>query len=411
MGRSEIIGGSLATGERSLTHSDLCRPLDTADAWTESAEEAGRIEPGARACFVAPSNAARLLLALAALPASGCFSASYLTQAAGGQYALLHGARSLKVAVRDRAIPERTRGLLMLVPAIKEFGQDRGLTPTRNYGRYTDLHRPAAVWVVQACAPLAFDVRRWRFPLVGSVPYLGFFDEGAARRMAQSLRRDEGLDVDVRTASAYSTLGYFSDPVLSTMISPDEDAAGDLADVILHESVHATLYVPGQSTFDESLASFAGDRLALEYLREAYGPKAPQTRAFADSQRRSQAHLARMQRAFAELDALYRSAETPEAKRSRKAAILGELQRELNLRHPLNNASLAGYRAYDTGGAELDRLLLACGGSWPRFFAALRPLGPADFERPQQESFGPVLDRLAARGCPALGAASSRSGP
>jgi predicted aminopeptidase len=341
-----------------------------------------------------------LVFAVATLPSSGCFTAAYLGQAAGGQYEILHGAQILRAAVRDGRIPERTRGLLMLVPAIKDFGRANGLKPTRNYEHYVDLHRPAAVWVVQACAPLAFDVRRWRFPLVGSVPYLGYFDEGAARRKAQALKEKEGLDVDVRTASAYSTLGYLRDPVLSTMVSSGEDAVGDLANVILHESVHATLYFPGQSTFDESLASFVADRLTLEYLRRSYGAEAAQTRAWAAEQRRSDEHLFRLRRAYAELDRLYRSAEADDVKRARKTALLGELQRELHLRRPLNNASLAGYRTYDSGAAELERLFAACQESWPRFFAALGALSAADFDRPQQESFGPVIDRLAARGCP-----------
>lgn len=358
-----------------------------------------------------PRRCLALLLAAAALPSSGCFTAAYLGQAAGGQYAILHGAQVMRAAVRDGRIPERTRGLLMLVPAIKDFGRANGLKPTRNYEHYVDLHRPAAVWVVQACAPLAFDVRRWRFPLVGSVPYLGFFDEGAARRKARALKEEEGLDVDVRTASAYSTLGYLRDPVLSTMISSGEDAVGDLANVILHESVHATIYLPGQSTFDESLASFVADRLTLEFLRQSYGAEAAQTRGWAAEQRRSDEYLARFRRAYTELDGLYRSAEADDVKRTRKAALLGELQRELRLRRPLNNASLAGYRTYDSGAAELERLLATCQESWPRFFAALRTLSAADFDRTQQESFGPVINRLAARGCPPLELATSRTAP
>jgi predicted aminopeptidase len=340
---------------------------------------------------------AACLLAAAALAGSGCFSARYVAQAACGELRILHEARPISEAATDPRVPARIGRLLLSVRAVKAYARANGLRPTGNYETYADLRRPAAVWVVQACAPLAFDVKRWRFPIVGTIPYLGFFDEGAARAYAQELARQQGLDVDVRVASAFSTLGWFHDPVLSTMIPATEEALGELANVVLHESVHATLYVKDQSAFDESLASFVADRLTLPWLEGVLGRGAPEAEAWAAAQARYQARVARLHRAYLELDALYRSGESDARKLSEKARILGAVQRELRLAAPLNNAQLAGYKTYDTGGPAFERLRGACGGSWPRFLDALATLEGADFGRPQREDFDDVIVRLAAR--------------
>jgi predicted aminopeptidase len=346
-----------------------------------------------------PAGLLRALLLVAALVSPGCFSAGYLAQAARGELGILGAARPIHEVVAEREVPARTARLLLAVRAIKAFGQSEGLRATLNYERYADLHRPAAVWVVQACAPLAFDVRRWHFPIAGSVPYLGFFDPGAARRYARSLA-GEGLDVDVRPADAFSTLGWFQDPVLSTMIADGDEALGELAEVVLHESVHATIYIDDQSTFDESLASFVADRLALRWLQGTLGPDARETRAWLAARTRRRAVLSRLHRAYVDLAALYASPATDAVKRASKERILAAARDELGLSRPLNNAALSGYRTYDTGAAAFERLLGACGGSWPRFMQALGTLSGSDFARPGQQELDAVIERLVRGRCP-----------
>lgn len=336
------------------------------------------------------------LVGLLVLP--GCFTARYLTQAALGQYELLHVARPIDTVVADRRVDRRTRHLLAQVPAIKAWGQTRGLKPTNNYARYSDLHRPAAVWVVQACAPLKFDVRRWQFPIAGTVPYLGFFDEAPAQAYAAQLAEEERLDVTVRTASAYSTLGWFRDPVLSTMLSDGDEALGDLVNVILHESVHATFYVPGQSAFNESAASFVADALTVELLTDNFGKGAWLARAWVKDQARGDRVTQRLRETFEALDALYQSDKPDAEKLAEKARILGAVQKELRLRRPLNNASLAGFRTYSSGTQGFEKLRKACE-SWPRTIAALASLTAKDFDAPQQDHFDGVLERLSARAC------------
>lgn len=336
-------------------------------------------------------------LVLAALFASGCFSTRYLWQAAGGQYEMLHVARPISKVVADPNVPERTRHLLAQVDDIKHWGQERGLEPTKNYQRYADLKRSAAVWVVQACAPLEFKPKRWSFPIVGSVPYLGFFEEAAAKKYAQEVAAKEGLDVNVRGASAYSTLGWFNDPVLSTMIYEGDTALAELANVILHESVHATVYVPSQSSFNESLASFIADGMTVELLTETYGARSVQVHDWEQGQRESEVRVQRLHQTYAQLDALYKSEKPDDEKRAEKKRILEAVQKELRLRRPLNNASLAGYKTYATGEAAFARLREACG-SWAKMLDAVRTLRERDFAEPQTENFEETLARLAT-GC------------
>ncbi|HET9599711.1 MAG TPA: aminopeptidase [Anaeromyxobacteraceae bacterium] len=343
------------------------------------------------------SLARTVLLAAMAFFSQSCFSARYLAQAARGQAGILAAARPIPDVIADPATPLEARRLLELVRGVKEWGIEQGLRPTRSYERYADVRRAAAAWIVQASPALSLEPRRWRFPIAGSVPYLGFFDEDAARRYAADLARSEGLDVHVRTASAYSTLGWFRDPVLSTMLRPGDAGPGDLADVVLHESVHATVYVKDQSAFNESLASFVADRLTPAWLDTAFGAGSAQARAWAEAQAAGRARAARLHRAYEDLDALYHSPAPGDAKLARKAELLAALQADLGGSRPLNNAALAGFRTYDTGSGAFERLLAAAGGSWRAFLDAVSTLQPEDFGRPQAERFDEAIEKLAAR--------------
>ncbi len=199
---------------------------------------------------------------------TGCAGLGYLLQAGKGQLEISNRAKPIDEVLKDERTPPRLKALLARIPEIKSFGERHGLKATSNYTEYVDLKRPAAVWVVSASEPLKFEPRRWSFPIVGSFTYLGWFDRKSAEEFGEELRK-EGLDVYVRGASAFSTLGWFRDPVLSTMIGSGDTALGELANVVLHESVHATFYLKHQSYFNESLASFVADRMTPQYLASA----------------------------------------------------------------------------------------------------------------------------------------------
>jgi predicted aminopeptidase len=332
----------------------------------------------------APEPLGALLVLVLGCLLSGCMEARYLAQASAGQMSLLWRTRGIEDAVADVRLPLRTRALLREVASIKRFGERMGLTPTDNYRTYVDLDRPAAVWVVSACAPLHFSSKTWSFPIVGTVPYLGWFDRKDATAFAAPLRA-AGWDVDVRGAGAYSTLGWLEDPVLSTMIREGEDALGELANVVLHESLHATLYLSGQTRLNESLANFVGDELAKEYLDERLGPSSVEKRAYLEAQAESEAHARLLHEAYVRLSELYASPLSAEQKREEKRSVLAALAAELGARRPLNNATLVQFRVYNSGSPALRALLSSCGGSWPRFLGALRRLSERTFSTPQED--------------------------
>jgi predicted aminopeptidase len=343
-------------------------------------------------------------LACAALALSGCFKVGYILQAGEGQLDLVCRARPIERVLDDPDTPPDVKDELASVGRMKEFGKAYGLVPTSSYEDYVELDRPVAVWVVSAAPKLSLDPLTWSFPIVGSVPYLGWFDKDRAIEHAKSLA-EEGWDVDLRGASAYSTLGFFDDPVLSSMLGDASDGYGDLADTILHESLHATVYVKGQTSFDEGLATFVGERLAEAYLVDRYGADSPEVRKYEEEKVQGRERQTRLIQAFKDLDALYRSRKSKAEKLAEKAQYLLALRSELHLRRPITNATLAGFRAYEGGSKQFEELFTACGGDMKKFIAAAKRVQPADFDAPQSKAFGRVVAKLVARGCPKPAAA------
>jgi predicted aminopeptidase len=186
------------------------------------------------------------------------------------------------------------------------------------------------------------------------------------------------------------------------MISDGPEAVGELVNVILHESVHATLYVDGQTRFNESLAEFSSGKLTVTYLDRRYGVASAEKSAYLDAERRGVERAARMHRAYETLERLYASPRPPAEKLAEKGRILTALRHETRFRRPINNATLSAFKNYNSGTPELEALLQACGGSWARFFGTLGALKKkGSFSRPNQEDLGPALRPLIAAGCPA----------
>jgi predicted aminopeptidase len=230
--------------------------------------------------------------------------------------------------------------------------------------------------------------------LVGSFPFLGWFDRESALDFAAELKR-EGWDVDVRGASAYSTLGWFRDSILSTMLREGPEAMGELVHVVIHESVHATLYLKGQSHFNESLADFVADQLVSPYLRkQGY---ADEDKAFSEGRVKFAKQRKRLHEAYDRLRAIYGSSRSSEENLAEKEREFASLKEELQIKRELSNASLVQFRTYDVGGAEFAALLGRCGGDWSRFWGALRALDSASFGASEQEAIGPVLDQISCR--------------
>jgi predicted aminopeptidase len=340
----------------------------------------------------------QIILGLMLLSSSGCSSLGYLLQAGQGQLSFYTHSRPISEVLKDEKTPPRVRSLLGEIEPIKKFGERHGLKPTKNYTEYVKLNRSAAVWVVSACESLKFKSKEWSFPIVGSFPYLGWFDLEGAREFAQDLKK-EGWDVDLRGASAFSTLGWFRDPVLSTMIPEGEEALGDLVNVVIHESVHATLYIQGQAYFNESIASFVADQLTLQYLGQTRGANSPEKLVYTQQEEQSQKIRDRLHQAYGKLARLYASNQTDADKLTEKQKILNDLKEDLKFKREINNATLIQYKTYDTGQADFEKLLKECHSDWNRFMTSLGKLNPSSFSQPQQSDFSSAIRPLIQSHC------------
>jgi predicted aminopeptidase len=338
-----------------------------------------------------------LVAAVLSLLATGCATIDYLAQAGAGQDEIFTKSRDVDELVKDHRLAPRERRLIVEVAAIKRYGEAHGLVATKSYTRYARLDRDAAVWVVSACEPLRFRSKTWWFPIVGSITYTGWFRRDAADREAAELAK-QGWDIDVRPAGAYSTLGWLDDPLLSTMIDPGDDARGELANTVLHESTHTTFYVPGQSRLNESVASFVGDALTASYLREMLGEDAKETRAYEEAEARRAAREAVLREAYLELQAVYASKRSDAEKRVEKARVLSRTKEATNAKRPISNATLVQFATYHSGEAELARLFETCGKDVRRMLATLRRIqGRAHAD--QEEDVGQLVRPMLGEAC------------
>jgi predicted aminopeptidase len=336
------------------------------------------------------------LLALAAtLLLSGCLMTRYLAQAGHGQAELLGRARPIDEVVADPNTSLRVAVLLAEIPAIKAYGRQYGLSIKRNYQSYSALGRPAAVWFVGAADPLSFKPRRWCFPIVGCFAGLGWFDEEEGVRHKLDLEA-QGYDAIVRPASAYSTGGWFPDPVLSTMLGGGDDAFPELANVILHESVHATVLVPDQPFFNESFATYVADTLTDHWIIDRFGRGSPEEFAWMVGQALQLARTSRMLHGYKLLEKLYEGPLPKDQKLKEKARIIDELVDDLRLRRRPNNASLTETRVYNGGADALITAHKACG-DLRKLVLAGRTLTRDDFKEKLQEDLAPIGVILAAR--------------
>ncbi len=327
----------------------------------------------------------------------GCMPLQYLGQAGAGQDDLNRRAIPIEQLLEENRLTPKLRPLLAQVKTIKKFGEANGLRPTPNYERYVNLDRPAAVWIVSASEPLRFRSKTWSFPVTGNITVLGWFDEKKAQEFGDGLRK-EGWDVDVRPSSAYSTLGWFEDSILSTMIPDGDEAMGSLANVILHESLHATYYIPGQTRLNESVANFVGDTLAKRYMESTVGLDSKELRSYLAAETWYNKRADTMHAAHDKLEALYASSIPREEKLAEKTRIIAELKKKTRMKRPVTNATLLQYETYNSGQDEMKALLAVCEGSVPRFLATLERL-KAKRLTPQEKSLNTLVAPLVSEGC------------
>ena len=284
-------------------------------------------------------------------------TACYLSRGAWEEAKILSRRQPISELVANPSTPKEAREKLKVVLAARQYAKDSLRLRTKDsFTTYSRLDHDTLVLVVSAAYRDTLKAYTWWFPIVGRVPYKGYFDFNAARRAAEDLK-SEGFDVYVRPSDAFSTLGFFNDPLLNTSLRAD---SLDLANTVIHEVTHNTFYASGQAPFNESFAMFVGARGAAAFFRSRGQDSAA---AKVDADWEDDKLLARFwSRVIRSLDSAY--AAHPESKEARiavrdtiymrtRAALIGEIApqfKRINPRYaervPLDNASLLARRVY-----------------------------------------------------------------
>jgi len=312
-----------------------------------------------------------LLLVLLVFAAAGCESLSYYSQAIRGQLGLMSAARPLESWLADPATPAELRGRLQAALGIREFASRRLALPQNgSYSSYADLGRPYVVWNVFAAPRFAVEPKQECFPFTGCVSYRGFFSEEAARRQAARLR-EQGYDVYLGGVPAYSTLGWFDDPLLSTFIQyPDVQ----LARLMFHELAHQRVYVKGDTTFNESFAVTVEEEGVKRWL-EALG-RSGELEAMRASRLRRQEFALRVAQTRERLAEAFQEQVPEEKMLVRKAEEWEKLRRDYPTIVPAepNNAYLVSIALYTQLVPEFERLLASCGSDLGEFYDRVEAL-------------------------------------
>ena len=325
----------------------------------------------------------RFLPGLIVVLLSGCSSVSYYSQLAGGQWQLLRAREPVAEVIADPSRPQGLRDHLAQAQKARTFASEHlHLPDNQSYRLYADIGRPYVVWNVFATQEFSLAPQTHCFPIAGCVAYRGYYRQGAARGEA-ALLRQQGMDVSMGGVEAYSTLGWFNDPIMNSMMNWGDER---LATLIFHELAHQRFYVQDDTEFNESFASFV-EQEGTRQWRAAQGlaPLGSSTRQQRDQF--TQLILDTRKR----LEKLYVQPLSVEAMRQAKAAEFEALRREyrqirdsqwggdkrydawMNL--PMNNARLLPFGLYDRWVPAFAALFRQEGGDWLKFYAAVEKMG------------------------------------
>ncbi len=314
---------------------------------------------------------------------TACSSLRYYAHVAHGEAVLLMDRKPIAEIIDDPHGDATLRARLHQAQAARAFASDHLALPrNRSYASYVELGRPYVTWNVFAAPEFSVDPLTHCFPFAGCVAYLGFFDKARAEHAAQQLDA-QGDDTSIEGAAAFSTLGWFADPILSSMLRWSDD---ELDSVIFHELTHQQFYVKDDTAFNESYATFV-QKEGLREWRAARGLNALQSSADAHDAAFTRLVLDLRER----LRALYAQSLSTDAKRAAKRDAIADFrERYAHLRDaewggdrshdrwvaaPINNARLLPFGLYDRWIPAFAQLFRNASGNWPAFHQRVRQLG------------------------------------
>jgi predicted aminopeptidase len=309
---------------------------------------------------------------------SGCSHLAYYSQAIQGHFDLMSRRQPIVKILGDAQSEDELLRQLRNARDIRDFAsRELALPDNGSYRSYADVERPYVTWAVYAAPELSLTPTLWCFPFAGCVPYRGYFSEQQAREFAHGLAK-QGLDVYVAGVTAYSTLGWFDDPLLNTMLERGEAV---MAGLIFHELAHQRLYAENDTAFNEAFAVAVqqeGVRLWLKQYRNADA-----LIAFEQSLKRQQEFYALLEGLRQRLGVIYESDNSDHAKRNAKRQGMLDAEHEYSrfktnwagyggydgwFSKPLNNAKLASVSVYHDRVPAFTRLLKASGGDFNTFY-------------------------------------------
>ena len=316
---------------------------------------------------------------------SGC-GVGYIWHVTVGQAAILARQRPVTEVLADERLTAQEQQKIRLILAVRSFAITQlGLHDSDSYTTFVRLDRPYVSYNLSAAPPDALTPYVWRFPFLGRMPYKGFFDKDYALHEQRDLEQ-QGYDTYLRGVRAYSTLGYFDDPILSSMLAYDDFL---LINTIIHEMLHQTVWMKGSVSFNESLVNFVGEHGTLAYLAKRYGADAPEYQRYRDLRADALVFQEYMHALIERLEALYREPISRAEKLHRRAQLFAEAvaaypvvfprmkttsYRRFFERQALNNAVLLAFRVYHRDPTFFTQTLAEQGGDLRRMIAYCKTL-------------------------------------
>jgi hypothetical protein len=281
----------------------------------------------------------RLFTISLVLTSTGCAQLSYYAQATQGQLGLVASAKPIDQWLADPNVSDQLKQRLTRTQQIRKFAvQELELPDNGSYTKYADLNRPYVVWNVIATPELSMKPVQWCFPIAGCVDYRGYYRKEDAQRFANDLR-SQGYEVRVSGVPAYSTLGWFDDPVLSTFIAYPE---AEVARMLFHELAHQVAYAPGDTPFNESFATTV-ESIGVEQWLDKHGNPDSRER-YREFRQRKRDFIDLLTQHRLRLEEVFASDITEDEKRDQKALVITSLKQAY---HQIRDEKWGGYSGYD----------------------------------------------------------------
>jgi len=314
---------------------------------------------------------------------SSCQTLEFYGQGIRGQVEIISKSRRIDRVLADPSVRPAVKKQLVAVQGIRQFASDHLTLPgDKSYGTYADLGRPYVTWVLYAAPEFSMKPKTWWYPTLGHLDYRGYFRESDTRELAARLKA-EGYDVEVGGVDAYSTLGWFHDPVLNCFLYESDV---DLAELIFHELTHRRVFRDGDTAFNEGLATAFAEEGVRRWLR--HQGRLKDLHRYEERLVKREQFYRQIEVTRGELEKLYASGRSEKEMRREKAATLKRLQDQLRelrrrwgghglefwLNGDLNNAHLVSVITYQDQGPKFRKLLKDCGGDPETFFQKAKAL-------------------------------------